>query len=126
MVKAVAFDFDGILADTEHIKMQSYIEAVETIADRKSGLSLVDLEPSVGFSEVEVASNVAKKSGIIKPNQIQNLIELKRVLYASKLESGGVAFFQDTLKLMTRKLLILVNYLNLLRATDLYQNKQHL
>ena len=82
MLKAIIFDFDGVIADTEPI----HLEAFKKILNEKS-VKLTDkdyYEKYLAYDDKTLFETILKKSGIpAGPEVINNLIENKLILMKS-------------------------------------------
>ena len=99
MIQAVAFDFDGILVDSERIKMQCYVDALCKLANRSASLSSKDLVSKIGEDEKSIVRFIIAKTNLLNDQQISSFIEMKRQLFEQKINQGSILFFEETIAL---------------------------
>ena len=91
MIRAVIFDFNGILADDDPIHMQALREVVE-----EEGLTFTDdeyMEHYLPLNDHDCFQTLWQKHGRVLPaSKLQELIDRKSVSYFSAIEQKNVLF----------------------------------
>lgn len=88
-IKAVIFDCDGVLVDTEHLKFLAWQEA---LASQNIKFSIEEYTPLIGNSSKNILHMIKQAKGLEIYDQI---IDLKNVKYKS-LQKQGVTVIQPT------------------------------
>lgn len=88
-IKAVIFDCDGVLVDTEHLKFLAWQEA---LASQNIKFSIEEYKPLIGNSSKNILNMIRQAKGLEISDQI---IDLKNVKYKS-LQKQGVTTIQPT------------------------------
>ncbi len=91
MIRAIVFDFDGVLADSEplHLRaLQDVLAPLGVTVDRDEYY-----ERYLGYDDVGAFRAISADRGLALDDRgIRNLIESKSVIYESLLEGGGVLY----------------------------------
>lgn len=90
-LRAIVFDFDGVLADTERLHLVALRDTLDT-----RGWTLTDadyFEYFLGFDDRGCFTEFARREGVtLDDGTLQTLLEAKEVRYAALADSGQVLY----------------------------------
>jgi len=90
-IRAVIFDCDGVLVDTEYLKLLSWQHVLKK---HNIDFSLQDYVPLVGYSGNYILGKISEKYAITFPSSVCTEICVERNVYYKTLQNKGVPVIQ--------------------------------